>query len=64
MITQLTHRRTGDQFTVELEIGPTWWLRDERSGHIQVVQRADYSPTTWHMAGKDLPVEAQGFTTA
>lgn len=62
MITHLTNRRTGDRFTVELEIGPTWWLKDDRSGHIQVVQRADYSPAVWQMAGKDLPVEARGFT--
>jgi len=63
MIQHLTHRRTGEHLTVELEIGPTWWVKDH-AGHVRKAMRADFSPAAWHLTGTDLPVEAQGFTTA
>lgn len=50
MISGLRHIKTGEELTVELEVGATWWLRNER-GEIETASKAHFAAEAWEFRG-------------
>jgi len=52
MIYAIENRITGETLAIELEIGPSWWVRD-RNGLVIEAARDQFPPERWRYVAEE-----------